>query len=90
VSKIQGIGREEYDHDENLRLALMHLIQIIGEAADRVSPSGQEAHPEIPWHEIIGMRHKVVHDYMGVDEDIVWEVVFSDLPQLIEKLQKIV
>ncbi len=41
------------------------------------------AHPEIPWADIIGMRHKVVHDYLGVDEDIVWQVVTEDLPGLV-------
>ena len=51
-------------------LALAHLVQVIGEAARRVSPEFCDAHPEIPWKAIVGMRHKVVHDYMDVDEDI--------------------
>ncbi|MBL7686039.1 MAG: DUF86 domain-containing protein, partial [Deltaproteobacteria bacterium] len=50
----------EFKLDENLRLALIHLIQIVGEAARRVSPQFCERHPEIPWKAIIGMRHKVV------------------------------
>jgi uncharacterized protein with HEPN domain len=44
-------------------------------------------HPEIPWENIIGMRHKVVHDYLGVDEDIVWQVVTHDLPKLVAGLE---
>ena len=45
-----------------------------------------DSHPEIPWADIIGMRHKVVHDYLGVDEEIVWQVVTEDLPALVPKL----
>src|SRR5207342_1542547 len=82
VNKTQGLSREAYDADETLRLALIHLIQVIGEAARQVSGPFAERHPEIPWSDIIGMRHKVVHDYLGVDEDIVWQVVSEDLPNL--------
>jgi uncharacterized protein with HEPN domain len=56
---------------------------VIGEAARRVSPEIQRSHPEIPWSAIIGMRHKVVHDYLEVDEDIVWDVVTADLPSIV-------
>lgn len=85
-----GKIREAYDRDETLRLALAHLIQNIGEAAGRISPEFLKMYPQIPWSEIIGMRHKIVHDYMGVDEDVVWEVVSQDLPSLVEALSKIV
>jgi uncharacterized protein with HEPN domain len=90
VSKTQGLSREAYDADENLRLALIHLVQVIGEAARQVSRPFTDSHPEIPWTNIIGMRHKVVHDYLGVDEDIVWQVVTEDLPQLVATLELIV
>jgi uncharacterized protein with HEPN domain len=89
VSKTVGLSHEEYDADENLRLALTHLVQIIGEAGGRVSREFCERHPEVPWTELTGMRHKVVHDYLGVDEDIVWQVVTEDLPQLIETLERL-
>ena len=88
--KTQGISRDAYDADENLRLALIHLIQTIGEAARRVSREFLDRHPEIQWADIIGMRHKVVHDYLGVDEDIVWQVVTEDLPKLVAALEPIV
>jgi len=90
VGKTQEIGEDVYNGDENLRLALAHLVQVIGEAARRVSPEGRAAHPEIPWFEITGMRSKIVHDYMNVDEDVVWQVVTQDLPHLILVLEKIV
>ena len=81
--------RSVYDQDESLRLALTHLVQVIGEAASHVSQLFRAAHPEIPWNAVVGMRHKVVHDYMHVDEDLVWDTVAQDLPQLIAALEKI-
>ncbi|MDP3184646.1 MAG: DUF86 domain-containing protein [Anaerolineales bacterium] len=90
VAALVGKSREAYDRDEILRMALTHFIQVIGEAARKVSPEYQKAHPQIPWHEIVGMRHRIVHDYMRVDEDLVWEVVNHDLPALVAALEKIV
>ena len=90
VSKSQSISRETFDADENLRLALIHLIQIIGEAGRQVSRDFCLSHPKIRWTDIVGMRHKVVHDYLGVDEDIVWQVVTDDLPKLVTALESIV
>jgi uncharacterized protein with HEPN domain len=71
-------------------LALTHLIQVIGEAARRVSSQFRERYPEIPWEAIAGMRSKIVHDYMNVDEDIVWDSVTQELQPLIEELKKVV
>jgi uncharacterized protein with HEPN domain len=88
--KVVGKSRADFDADENLRLALTHLIQVIGEAARRVSPGFQTSHPQIPWKNIVGMRNRVVHDYMYVDFDLVWDVVTVDLPPLVMQLQRIV
>jgi len=73
MAKVQGLSKQDYDADENLRLALVHLVQIIGEAARHGSETTRTALPDIPWREITGMRHKIVHDYMDTDEDLVWE-----------------
>lgn len=89
IEKVERKSRADLDADENLRLALSYLIQILGEAAGRVSSAFRKAHAEVPWSEIIGMRHKVVHDYLGVDYDIVWAVVTEDLPVLAGKLERI-
>ena len=90
VAKIQGKSREEFDEDENLRLAVTHLIQMVGEAARRVSLETTQKLPLIPWSDIIGMRHKVVHDYLDIDFDVVWAVATADLPDLISLLEPIV
>lgn len=89
VDKVRALPRHQYDEDENLRLALAHLVQLIGEAARRVSSDLRLAHPEVPWADIVGMRSKIVHDYMNVDEDVVWEVVTADLPPLVAALERI-
>ncbi len=86
----RGVDREAFESDEKLQLALVHLIQVIGEAARRVSSQSQLRHPDIPWGAIVGMRHKVVHDYMGVDIDRVWDTVQGDLPALSRMLELIV
>jgi uncharacterized protein with HEPN domain len=86
INKVAGKSRADFDQDENLRLALTHLIQTIGESARRVSSGYQQSHPQIPWSKIIGMRHKVVHDYLHIDFDIVWDVVTVNLPPLVNQL----
>jgi len=85
--KVRKLNRGVYDGDENLRLALAHLIQVLGEAAGRVSSETCRTHPEIPWREITGRRHRIVHDYIDVDEDVVWVVATEDLAPLIRALE---
>lgn len=89
-SKIQGKTRADFDTDENLRLALAYLLQVVGEAARRVSPAFQGAHPTIEWRAIIGMRHKVVHDYLSLDDDVLWHTATSELAPLIAELERLV
>ena len=83
VEKLKDKTREHFDGDEDLRIVLAHWVQIVGEAASRVSPGMAATHPAIPWRRIVGMRHRIVHDYMDIDEDILWEVVMRSLPELI-------
>ena len=87
--RVAGRSRADYDADEDLRFVIAHLIQTIGEAAARVSPQTQERHREIPWKNITGIRHRIVHDYMGVDYDILWEVAVRHIPSLIATLVEI-
>lgn len=89
VELIKGKTRDDFDNDEVLFLALAHLVQIIGESARRLSKQFCETHTNIPWKAIIGMRHKVVHDYMDIDANVLWDTVTKELPPLIKDLNKI-
>ena len=90
LGKVRGRARADYDQDENLRMALALLIQTIGEAGRHVSPQFRTGHPEIPWAQVIGMRHKIVHDYMHINFDIVWDVVSADLLPLVAQLRRLI
>lgn len=81
-----GVDRESFDANEILRLAVIHLIQTLGEAARLVSADFRQRHFEVPWNQIVGMRNRIVHDYLNVDYDIAWQVVTVDVPDLIEQL----
>lgn len=86
----QGIAWEQFQQDELKQHAIMRLIQIIGEAARKISPEFQRAHPQVPWEAIIGMRHRLVHEYFRVLPDKVWEVVEKDLRELIALIEPLV
>jgi len=70
--------------------AVIRSLEIIGEAAGKISPEFRAAHPEIPWREIIGTRHRLIHGYGEVRLDIVWAVVQDDLPPLIATLRPLI
>lgn len=90
TARIGGKTRTDYDADEDLRIVLAHFVQIIGEAASHVSQPTRGMYAQIPWKRIVGMRHRIVHDYMNIDADILWEVVTRSLPELIDLLTPIV
>jgi uncharacterized protein with HEPN domain len=87
---VQGRNRSDLPTDRSLELSLTRLIEIIGEAATRVSDSTKEKHGEIPWKNIVGMRNRLIHGYDRVDLDVLWDTVEINLPPLIRHLQKIV
>jgi uncharacterized protein with HEPN domain len=90
ASKAKGITRDHYDANEDLQMVFAHLVQVLGEAASRVSQAGREQFSDIPWRRIVGMRHRIVHDYMNVDLEVLWEVVHRNIPELVAMLDKIV
>ncbi len=86
VSFAQGQTRADLERDRKLVLALVKAVEIIGEAAYRISPDTQKQLPEIPWDDIIGMRHRLVHAYFDINLDILWRTIEDDLPPLIAVL----
>ena len=81
--------RADFDSDELLQVWFVHYLQIIGEAASRISEEMQAQHPEVPWGQMIGMRHILVHGYFEVDLDIVWNAAQVNLVQLKEQVAAI-
>ena len=74
--------------DRVLELALVRLVEIVGEAASRLSPEDQARYPSIPWREIIGMRNRLVHGYDAIDLNVLWDTIRIDLPPLIDELKR--
>lgn len=78
----QGRSREDLDRDTMLSHALVRCIEIVGEAATRVSEQTQGAVDGVPWRAIIGMRNRLIHAYFDIDKDVVWKTVTVNLVEL--------
>jgi len=83
-------SRSDLDRDRQLLLALVKDVEIIGEAASRVSAETRMEWPDIPRLDIVAMRHRLTHGYFDIDPDIVWSTVTDDLPPLIAQLERAV
>ncbi len=84
-----GKTRRAIEKERLLNLGLVRLIEIVGEAAGRVSAEGQAKHRNIPWTQIIGMRNRLIHGYDNIDFDILFKTITEDLPPLVTELVKI-
>ena len=85
----RGKSRKDLDHNRQLVLAIIRDVEIIGEAADKISDEVRSGYPEIPWLDIINMRHHLAHVYYDVDLNIVWDTVVKDLPDLVRLLKPV-
>ena len=81
---------DDVKEDRVIQLALQKLVEIVGEAGNRVSEDTQRKYTEIPWPEIIGLRNRLIHGYDDVNLDILWKIIQDDLPPLIEQLRPVV
>jgi uncharacterized protein with HEPN domain len=82
IERYAGRGREEFDRDELIQNWIVHHLQILGEAAGSLPEEVRRKAPEVEWKKITGMRHVLVHDYFGIDRDIVWSTVEQELRPL--------
>jgi len=90
MSFTRGKTRDDLDSDRMLTLSLIKSIEILGEAATKVTKETRDKYPEIPWAIIVTMRNRLIHGYFDIDLDRVWDTVREDLPPLIGTLEKIV
>ncbi|MFH1098698.1 MAG: DUF86 domain-containing protein [Candidatus Uhrbacteria bacterium] len=77
-----GVSQEEFFKDQQLVDAIVRRLGIVGEAAKQLPEEFRAAHPEIPWESMIGMRNKIMHEYFGADEAILWQTIREDIPPL--------
>lgn len=88
MSFARGVRFEDAIRNRQLQLSLVRCLEIIGEAASRISPSMRERCREVPWQDMIGMRNRIVHAYFDIDFGTVWNTVQSELPVLVSMLER--
>lgn len=84
---VHGMDKARFLTSDLHQSAAIRKLEVIGEAAGKVSRSAMDAVPEIPWRKITGMRHRLIHDYFDVNLELVWQVVQDELPSLIRALE---
>ena len=81
-----GGPRVDLESDRQFSLALVRLLEIVGEAANRVTADVRTRYDHIPWIDMVGLRNRLIHGYDSVDHDILWDILVGDLPPLVEQL----
>ena len=84
---VDGLTFPEFQRNRMAQLAILKTIEIVGEAASRISTETTKAHPDIPWSGIGGMRNRLVHGYFNINLERVWETARQDIPRLISQLE---
>jgi uncharacterized protein with HEPN domain len=90
ISTFSGRGREAFFNDLIVQSAILHRLALLGEAFRGVSPELREAHPEIQWSQIVAFRNVVIHEYFGIDLELVWAIVEEHVATLGAQLHSIV
>lgn len=86
---IEGLSLETFSEDQKSIDAVVRNLEIIGEAANRLPDEFKGKHPEVEWHKVVGLRNRIIHDYFGIDLEIIWQIIHRDLPALRQTLSKI-
>ena len=89
VKNSVDVNRDMLYTEDNATKVLMYDLIVLGEAANNISEAFAKQHPEVEWADIAGLRHKLVHDYAGVNYDTLWNVVSKDIPALLPKIKAI-
>ncbi len=89
LTYLHNKSHDEFMTDRLLRDAVAYNLQVVGEAAYQVSDGFKEAHPQIDWFKIAGLRHRIVHDYRRVDDETLWRITQKYVPPLVAELGKL-
>lgn len=86
---VAGLGRKDFFTDQKTMDAVMRNLEIIGEAAKKLPESIKEKYPNMEWRKLAGLRDILIHQYFGIDEDIIWDVLVNKIPEVKNELKKI-
>ncbi len=84
-----GLSLDAFSKDRKTIDAVVRNLEIIGEAANRLPDDFKEKHSNVEWHKVVGLRHRIVHEYFGIDLQIIWQIISADLPALRQTLSRL-
>ncbi|MDI9348521.1 MAG: DUF86 domain-containing protein [Candidatus Symbiobacter sp.] len=85
----KGRTREDFENDAMFRYALIYIIQTLGEAASKISRETRDSNQQIPWRNMTATRNILVHEFDGIDNDVVWQVIADKIPELLVQLKQV-
>ena len=89
LSYTRGMNQDAFVGNALVYDATLRNLGLIGEAATRIPEAVRAAHPEIPWREVIGARNRIIHAYLGIDDDIIWTIIQDDIPAILPELRRL-
>ena len=89
VAYVGGLDQQAFTADQRTYDATLRNIELLGEAATHIPENVRDAHPEIAWRQIIGTRNRLAHGYLGIDDDVIWDIIQTDIPDLLPALSRL-
>lgn len=90
IKFVEGYSFDDFEKDNKTAHAVLRAIEVIGEAASRISSEYKDAHSHIPWNQIVGMRNHLIHVYFDIDYQTIWKTLQNDIPKLIDIITKLI